>query len=364
MSSKLLPYKTKNQVEAGCDEAGRGCLAGPVVAAAVILPKSFKNELLNDNSPSVVNAAINSVSYILLPDYIPLLIEKLKRPETEKSAISTLKNYGKAALNILSDTLNHELTDNQTKKNIIEIVGNIGDIESVNTLFSAMENEDYWLQKDILKALNNLRKNYPLLKFDWSRIVKKLYEEVKLELEIISSLYLQTKIEKKEITDYPTEQENKILLARRNLISLLESRMDAGLERIFRLLGLKYPPDDMIEIFNSIQSSKQDLRTNAVDFLDNLLDVNLKKLIIPLIELRISDKLSKEILAQYKLKIPQETESFEELLYSKDNQFVLTTIKLIILSEKKELFQVIEKIKETSPYKSIIEKTLSQYRQK
>lgn len=36
-------------IEAGCDEAGRGCLAGPVYAAAVILPKSFNNELLNDS---------------------------------------------------------------------------------------------------------------------------------------------------------------------------------------------------------------------------------------------------------------------------------------------------------------------------
>lgn len=39
----------KNLIEAGCDEAGRGCLAGPVVAAAVILPKNFTNELLNDS---------------------------------------------------------------------------------------------------------------------------------------------------------------------------------------------------------------------------------------------------------------------------------------------------------------------------
>lgn len=36
-------------VEAGCDEAGRGCLAGPVFAAAVILPKTFRNRLLNDS---------------------------------------------------------------------------------------------------------------------------------------------------------------------------------------------------------------------------------------------------------------------------------------------------------------------------
>lgn len=45
----LALYHTKNIVEAGCDEAGRGCLAGPVVAAAVILPKNFKNNLLNDS---------------------------------------------------------------------------------------------------------------------------------------------------------------------------------------------------------------------------------------------------------------------------------------------------------------------------
>ena len=39
----------KVKVEAGCDEAGRGCLAGPVVAAAVVLPKDFKHEVLNDS---------------------------------------------------------------------------------------------------------------------------------------------------------------------------------------------------------------------------------------------------------------------------------------------------------------------------
>jgi ribonuclease HII len=38
-----------NLTEAGCDEAGRGCLAGPVVAAAVILPKNFKHSVLNDS---------------------------------------------------------------------------------------------------------------------------------------------------------------------------------------------------------------------------------------------------------------------------------------------------------------------------
>ncbi len=47
--SKLLSCYKENQIEAGCDEAGRGCLAGPVFAAAVILPSDFENEFLNDS---------------------------------------------------------------------------------------------------------------------------------------------------------------------------------------------------------------------------------------------------------------------------------------------------------------------------
>jgi ribonuclease HII len=45
----LKKFLDKTLIEAGCDEAGRGCLAGPVFAAAVILPKNFRHKLLNDS---------------------------------------------------------------------------------------------------------------------------------------------------------------------------------------------------------------------------------------------------------------------------------------------------------------------------
>ncbi len=45
----LKPFYQKIKIEAGIDEAGRGCYAGPVFAAAVILPKNYKNERLNDS---------------------------------------------------------------------------------------------------------------------------------------------------------------------------------------------------------------------------------------------------------------------------------------------------------------------------
>ncbi len=49
MDAKLLPFFDKNCLEAGCDEAGRGCLAGPVFAAAVVLPPDFSHPLIQDS---------------------------------------------------------------------------------------------------------------------------------------------------------------------------------------------------------------------------------------------------------------------------------------------------------------------------
>jgi ribonuclease HII len=51
----LKSYFDKHLIEAGCDEAGRGCLAGPVYAAAVILPKKYKNKWLNDSKQLTEN---------------------------------------------------------------------------------------------------------------------------------------------------------------------------------------------------------------------------------------------------------------------------------------------------------------------
>ena len=60
----LKPYYQEELLEAGCDEAGRGCLAGPVFAAAVILPQNFNHPLLND-SKQVTEKARNVLREII-----------------------------------------------------------------------------------------------------------------------------------------------------------------------------------------------------------------------------------------------------------------------------------------------------------
>ena len=64
--SKLLAFLNKGVIEAGCDEAGRGCLAGPVVAAAVILDEKTANDLALDDSKKLneKNNYINNLRFI------------------------------------------------------------------------------------------------------------------------------------------------------------------------------------------------------------------------------------------------------------------------------------------------------------
>ena len=56
MKPQLKPYMEPGRLEAGCDEAGRGPLAGPVFAAAVILPRGFSHPLLNDSKQMSASA--------------------------------------------------------------------------------------------------------------------------------------------------------------------------------------------------------------------------------------------------------------------------------------------------------------------
>ncbi len=79
----LLPFLNKNETEAGLDEAGRGCLAGPVFAAAVILPKDFTHPLLNDSKQLTENQR-NELRPVIEKEALAWAVAKLMPPEIDK----------------------------------------------------------------------------------------------------------------------------------------------------------------------------------------------------------------------------------------------------------------------------------------
>jgi ribonuclease HII len=79
----LKPFFQETKIEAGCDEAGRGCLAGPVFAAAVILPKGFFHPLLND-SKQVLEEDRNELRLIIEKEAVAFAVASLDNEEIDR----------------------------------------------------------------------------------------------------------------------------------------------------------------------------------------------------------------------------------------------------------------------------------------
>jgi AAA family ATP:ADP antiporter len=117
--------------------------------------------------------------------------------------------------------------------------------------------------------------------------------------------------------------------ARGSLLELLERRLDAGLERIFKLLGLKFPQHDVQIAYEGLLSKKHEAQANAIEFLDNMLSGDLKRRLLPIIEESSLDTTSEEVLQKIMHRIPTERECFALLLNGNDYRVKLAVLYLI-----------------------------------
>lgn len=149
----LLPFYNESAVEAGCDEAGRGCLAGPVTAAAVILPKDFRNDLLND-SKQLTEPQRNRLRIIVEQQAVAWAVAMVQPEEIDKINIL---NASFTAMNLaveqLSQQPGHLLIDGNRFKNNTGIphtcfVGGDGRFLSIAAAsVLAKTHRDEWMQK-------------------------------------------------------------------------------------------------------------------------------------------------------------------------------------------------------------------------
>ncbi len=104
MEMSLLSFFQEQLLEAGCDEAGRGCYAGPVFAAAVILPKQFHHPLLND-SKKVKQKDRDTLRLIIEQEAVSFAVAKVEAAEIDR--INILKASFKA-MHLALDQLNQQ----------------------------------------------------------------------------------------------------------------------------------------------------------------------------------------------------------------------------------------------------------------
>lgn len=297
---------------------------------------SVIRDFMRDKDPDIIKQAILSAGNTLGSEFITHLSDFLDEEDFRTNAKEALLNYGPAIVDHFAEVIRSNNWTMNLLHHIPSILEQIGTQQSVELLFSLLDHSDIGLRMEALRSLNILKINHSNLRFHQKDVFKRILDEAHLYLETLSAFYLQSSV--KSLKDYNASEEllESQKEARKSLIMLLERRLDGNLERIFRLLGLKYPFDDILNIYQGIHSKKPDMRLNAVEFLDNLLEPNLKKVLVPIVETSLLDSISEEALKSLNLKIPDEFECLSMLLSVKDVKINLAVLYLISqLKDKK-----------------------------
>jgi AAA family ATP:ADP antiporter len=241
------------------------------LASLEALPlRSTLVELLNDSSPRVVIQAIKSAGLTQGTEFIPHLLDKLDDRRYRSYSRSALAAYGYLILATLSGYMTDRRVPVRLRQYAPLIMKEIPLQQSVDALTASLKEVDTQVKHQVVRALNKLRTCYPDLEFREDKITTALLEETRSYYEIIQILHLH-----RQSGDNPRAK----LLQR-----ALEEKLDRNLERIFRLLALRYSPNDIHNAYEGIVSSRKDLRANAVEFLDNLLGKDLKRYIQPILD--------------------------------------------------------------------------------
>jgi len=229
-------------------------------------------QLLDDADAVVKARAIRSAGQTRAREFVPLLLQNLGDRTFRKFAREALAGYGDDITETLARYLSDHSTSLEIRRELPRALSLIASQRSVEVLLGNLPKDDDILRYQMIKALNKLRARYPELNFD-QRVDQALIDELKNYFRMLATLH---------VTADPAASNGRpgsALLKR-----ALQERLDDHLERIFRLLGLRYPPQDIYNAFAATNSANRMIRANAIEFLDNILANDLKRVLLPVVE--------------------------------------------------------------------------------
>ncbi|NNC50481.1 MAG: hypothetical protein HKO01_08115 [Flaviramulus sp.] len=309
---------------------------------------------LESEDANIQKSAIISATKTLDQQFISLLIPFLIDKNTRKHTIEALSNYGEPIINILYQDIKSELIDLQIAPYAITVIEKYASQKAINALIKLTNDTEHAVKIEAIESLKRLKWKYPSLIIKDHFIVDKILDECYLYQNTLSVIHTQIVIQYKKKAENPeTIDENQ---ARKSLIYLLEQRLDRQLQRIFRFLGIKYPPQDVDPILNTILNGKEEQRLHAIEFLDNILDKQLKKELMPVAESAIYETNSEEKIKKLNLKVLSETECYHALLKRKDFKLKLAVLYLIKKSNNPQFNSLLEMVLQTDTNDKIRQK--------
>jgi AAA family ATP:ADP antiporter len=297
---------------------------------------------LKHKNEEIVMTTIKSIATTMDPNLgqhiIPFLAQKKYRP----TVIEAFKQFGPQILPLLRKNVQDRLQPLTVIRFIPMAMQSFYSKEAVHQLLGILTDNDLTVRLEVVRALSAIRSTHPQLKFNRYKVVSVIFDECKLHHQTLSSMHTQIIISYRNRTKSKKEIGDAERDARTSLLELLERRLDSGLERIFKLLGLRYQQKDVAIAYEGLLSHKQEAQHNAIEFLDNLLTGELKRKLLPIIEESALDISSEEELQKIKHKIPSELECFKLLLQGNDLKIKLAVLFLIAQQKEPRYLNIVE----------------------
>jgi len=279
---------------------------------------------LKETSEEVLKTAIQSAGMTRDSIFLKPLFMFLDNKKYRKYVREALAEYGEMVVPEVAKRLIDQNFPENYKILLVKVLSRIGSQSAINLLWAQMNSGTLTLRFAMIKALNKLNTKFSQLKFGRKRIEKQIRAERNHFMRNNSVLKIQ-----QQLMQIGAEGQGEgVRKARQLLVNALQERLDINLEIIFRLLGLKFPSNDIYNAYLGIVSRSTDLQANAIEFLDNVLDVALKPLVIPLVENYFLDSHQMGTLG-HEVDFGIDRSSIQELLEADDNWLKMCLLYLL-----------------------------------
>jgi len=239
------------------------------------LPDCFDpslSTLVRDPALPVAREAIRSIGKLRKRRLVPDLLDLLANHELAAEATKALGQFGDAIVGALQDCLADPSVPAAARREIPAILVSVGSASAARVLHENLLERDTSLRFRIICALNKLHRLHPEVEPDTQMLEAVLAAEI---LGHYRSYQILARLDPVGPTQDP-------------VFHALNESMHQELERIFRLLGLLYPHIDVHSAYLGLQAKKATVYDNALEFLDNVLKSQLRAMLVPLLDGRVS----------------------------------------------------------------------------
>jgi AAA family ATP:ADP antiporter len=240
-----------------------------------LVPDAFVDlliQLIRDPDVEVAREAILATRRSTAQKLVAPLLDALGKPELTEVAAVALARYGDEIVPHLDRLLHDSEAPLVLRRDVPSVLVRIGTPLAQQVLIDGLLQTDVTLRHRVLTSLNKLHETYPDVRIDPQLIELLLAAEIAghyRSYQVLGPLRRRLK------------EDDVVLMA-------LKSTMEQELERIFRLMALLFDGPGLHDAYVGVRSTNQSVRANSIEFLDNVLKPELRRVLVPLLDSQIT----------------------------------------------------------------------------